>query len=60
MFKTAIEGEIREHDTIEEAIDHVESATYFEVDSEALRHYLSHLGNDETFTLRNDCMITRI
>lgn len=57
MYKTAIEGESREHETVDDVIDHVTDKVHFEVDREALRYDLEHMDEEETMMLRDDCAI---
>lgn len=57
MYKTTIEGETREHETIEDVIDCVEDNTCFEVDSYALKYDLTQIKAGEKIVLRDDCVI---
>lgn len=59
-YKTFIEGEERFFRYVDEVIDHVESATCFEVDALDLRVNLKALNKWEVWTLRDDCLIQRV
>lgn len=59
-YRTVIEGEERYFRYVDEVIDHVESATCFEVDAYDLRVNLKALNKHEVWSLRDDCLIQRV
>ncbi|SDR82931.1 hypothetical protein SAMN05444162_0142 [Paenibacillaceae bacterium GAS479] len=60
QYKVEIEGETRCFRHVDEAIDHIEDKTAFEVDSVALRVDLKALNKGQNLSLRDDCTITRV
>lgn len=59
-YRSVIEGEERFFRYVHEVVDHVESATCFEVDSHDLTVNLKELNQHQALILRDDCLIQRL